>query len=126
MNVIAVLFIIRSLIYLKNGLFLLDAVSRQITSSLIIESFDSLQIFTLIKAAALFSQAILTLGGVILLTKSRKKAYQFFRNAVWISIFILQVFNFYTNPLLAIFSTTGDLLLLGILTSVISVEKSSK
>ncbi len=123
LNAISLFFIIRSLIYLTTGIFLLDTIGRHIADGTINIFLNNRGFLPVVQAFALTLQAVFTIIGVIAITESRRKAYSFFRDAVLVSIFILQVLNFYRNPVLAFFSTTGDLMLLGILTSAMHVEK---
>ncbi len=125
-HAIALFFIVRSVIYLTNGYFLLNNILKHISDGTITSIINPGGILPLVQVFALTSQSILTIFGAITITKSRKNAYIFFRDAVLISIFILQIFNFYKNPTLALFSTIGDLLLLSILSYMIKEEKIKK
>ena len=122
LNAVSLFFIVRSIIYLTTGVFLLNNITRQFLDGTIITYLSTRGFLPLFQAFGLTLQAILTIIGAIAITESRRKAYGFFRDAVLVSIFILQVLNFYRSPFLALFSTTGDLLLLAILTSVIKLE----
>ncbi|HSW75693.1 MAG TPA: hypothetical protein VLG50_01505 [Candidatus Saccharimonadales bacterium] len=121
--VIAAFFIARSLLYISTGVSLIYSINNHMAAGTVSSLLNSHGLPELIKTFALISQAILTIIGAIIITRSRKRAYKFFRAGVLVSIFILQVFNFYSNPLYALFSTAGDLLLLGALSYVIRVEK---
>lgn len=123
LNAVSFFFIVRSMIYLTTGYFLLNNIARHVSDGTIAAFLTPKGLLPLIQIFALSLQAIFTIIGAIVITESRKKAYSFFRDAVLVSIFILQIFNFYWNPVQALFSTTGDLMLLGILTSVIRLER---
>lgn len=71
---------------------------------------------------ALLVQGVFVIAGVAIIWKSRLIAYRFFRNASFVSIFVLQVFNYYQDPLNALFATIVDLLILNILNYMISQE----
>jgi hypothetical protein len=119
---IAIFFIARSLIYLVTGIFLIISISKHVLDGTIANYLTPHGLLPLIQIFFLTLQAILTIIGAITIAKSRKIAYRFFKDAVLVSVFVLQVFNFYHNPLQALFSTTGDLLLIAALTYMIKEE----
>jgi len=123
LHAVAIFFIVRSVIYLTNGFFLLRSISRHYLTETLAVYLNPHGILPLIQIFALALQAVFTVMGALVIWKSRLKSYVFFRNAVLVSVFILQIFNFYHNPEHALFSTTGDLLLLAILTYMIKEEK---
>jgi hypothetical protein len=65
----------------------------------------------------------LVAAGVVALRRSRVFAYQWFRRAMLVSIFLSQVFSFYSEQLLAIVGLAINLLLLGALNYTISEEE---
>lgn len=116
-------FIARSFIYLVTGIFLIISITQHFLSGTLASFLTPRGLLPLIQFTFLALQAILTIVGAITIAKSRKMAYRFFRGAVLVSVFVLQVFNFYSNPVHALFSTIGDLLLLGALTYMSGEEK---
>jgi len=120
---ITIFFIVRSVIYLRNGIFLLQAINKNFLNGTLTAYLTPHGILPMIQVFALGLQAIFTIIGAILIWRFRKKAYIFFRDSVFVSVFILQIFNFNNNPEQALFSTAGDLLLLGILNYIIKDEK---
>lgn len=123
LQAVSLFFIVRSVIYLTTGILLLNNIIRHLTNGTIGTFINPVGFLPLVQAFGLTLQALFTVIGAIAVTRSRRKAFSFFRDAVLVSIFILQVLNFYRDPLLAFFSTSGDLILLGILTGIIRFEK---
>jgi len=115
LNAVDGFFLLRSLWYLISGIFLLVTVSQQVVSGNIDGLLTPRGTLPLIQFFALLMQALFTLIGATIIWKSRKEAYILFKDSVFISVFILQVFHFTRNPLLALVSVFGDFLLLNIL-----------
>jgi hypothetical protein len=67
--------------------------------------------------------AALVVAGIVRLRRSRVLAYQWFRRAMLVSIFLSQVFSFYSEQLVAIVGLVLNLLLLGALNYTISEEE---
>jgi len=67
--------------------------------------------------------AALVATGIAALRSSRILAYQWFRRAMLVSIFLSQVFSFYSEQLMAIIGLIVNLLLLGALNYTISEER---
>ena len=66
--------------------------------------------------------ALLVIAGIVRLPDSRLAAYQWFRRAVLVLIFITQVFAFYQDQLLAVLGLFANILVLVTLHAVIRLE----
>lgn len=97
---------------------------------LIINTFSqnlaTLQLLPTLNVFAIFLQAVLTVIGALLMRRSRIKAFRFFRNSLLVSIFVLQLFIFYQNPLLGLLTTLRDVALLTMVEYFINSEKVRK
>jgi hypothetical protein len=128
LSAVIVLFIVRSISDLIIGsgpiLLLISKLFDGTVASLL--PLTRANVLLLTQAVSVTLQAIFTVIGAATITTSRKQGYLFFRTALLISIFILEVFSYYTNPFLALVSTSADLLLLSILSYTITEEEVIK
>jgi hypothetical protein len=124
LNAVSVFFLLRSLIYVFNGLVGITFLFGLFTSGAPI--LQNVDVLPLIRSGAVIVQAILTIIGAFILFESRKRAFVFFKIALYVSILILQVFNFYSDPATALLSTTVDVVLLSIVNYMIDRENQRK
>ncbi len=123
-KIVVAVFIIRSLGYLITLFLLIGAVGYLFISGNIYRIPSPLNdILAAIEFGGILLQGVFIISGSLIIWRSRLKAYSFYRNAVFISVFILQVFNYYKHPTNALVSTIIDLLLLNILNYMISKER---
>jgi len=85
----------------------------------------SLSTFEGLAVAASVLAAVFVLVGVLRIRRDRLAAYQLFKNAILIQIFLAQVFIFYQDQLLAVSGLAGNILTLAVLRYVISQEKAT-
>jgi len=79
-------------------------------------------VLPMINFVALLLQAGLTIVGALQIRRSKITAYRYFRNSLLVSIFFLQVFNFYQDPVSALAITLREVLLLVTIEYFISRE----
>jgi hypothetical protein len=75
-------------------------------------------------AASSAVAAALLIIGLVRLRRSRLDAYHWFKRAILVSIFLIQVFAFYSEQLLALIGLVRDILILIALNSMIRAEQS--
>ena len=112
---VIVLFVLQLLATLSVAIVLVLSKTQQVSLS----TFEGLVV------AASVLAAIFVLAGVLRIRQNRLAAYQLFKNAILIQIFLVQVFIFYQDQLLAIPGLAGNILTLAILRYVISQEKAT-
>lgn len=122
-NGISIFFIISALEYLYRGADLLFEVAQQPLVVLIERLANLDRILPILYAIGVTTHALFIIVGVALIHKSRKRSYTLFKNAILVSIFILQMYNFYRLPVMAFFLTLRDVLIFSILEYMIQKEK---
>lgn len=122
-HLLSAFFILRTLEYLYRGGDLLYQLSQESLAQIIARVIELKGVLAVLYVSALLLQALFTFIGVWHIRNSRKNAYKFFKYSVLISILILQIFNFYREPLIAFFSTVRDVLLFTMLDYFIDKEK---
>lgn len=126
LQLIIVFFVLRAGWYVLEGAFVVFAIVVTFMSE---NSYAILQprgIFSIIDVFAVVIQAVFVVLGVFAIRKNRIQAYVYFKNAVIISIIVIQIFNFYRNPVEAFFFTIGDLLLISVLNYMLVQERKKK
>lgn len=119
---IVLFFVMRAVLYLIEGSSLLIYFST-LPPDLLLERLTQLRgVLPFINVVALLVQAGLTIVGAVVIWQSRLLAYHLFRNALLVSILFLQVFNFYNDPSLALFTTFRDIILLVIMEYMVTRE----
>ena len=109
------LFVLQSLATLSVAIALVLSKTQQV----------SLPMFEGLAVAASVLAAVIVLAGVLRIRRDRLAAYQLFKNAILIQIFLVQVFIFYQDQLLAVSGLAGNILTLAVLRYVISQEKAT-
>ncbi|MCX6677960.1 MAG: hypothetical protein NTU95_08470 [Methanothrix sp.] len=87
--------------------------------------FPSLSLFDLIGLLSATLAAALVVAAAIKIKNSRLKAYELFKDAVLVQIFLVQVFLFYRAQLLAILGLAGNICVLFVLYYMIRQEKAA-
>lgn len=126
LNLIIIFFVVRAGEYLvRGGAVIFDVFSQPFEVTL--QQLVVLRgVLPLINVLGLLAQAVLTVVGVLLIRRAPLKAYRSFRTALLLSILVLQVFNYYQDPVLALFTTLRDVLILTVVEYMITKEKSSQ
>jgi hypothetical protein len=87
--------------------------------------FPTLSFVDLVGLASATLAAALVIAAILKLQKSRLEAYQLFKNAVLIQIFLVQVFLFYRAQFLALLGLAGNICVLLVLYYMIRQEKAA-
>lgn len=124
LNTVVVLFVLRSLWYLLTGSLAIVEVVRNLIAHTLMEYLAPINVLQTLQVSALLVQAVFTILGAALIRKSRRQAYVYFKNSVLVSLFVLQIFNFYRDAATALMLTIGDLLVLSIVNYMIKKEES--
>lgn len=123
LQLIIVFFIIRAGWYVLDGGFVVYAIIVTALSDNPHIIFQPRGIFSIIDVLAVITQAVFVVIGVLTIRKNRIRAYVSFKNAVIISVIVIQIFNFYRYPVEAFFFTIGDLFLISILNYMLVQER---
>ena len=124
LNAVVVFFLARSIWYLLTGTLAIAEVINNVLAQTFIEYITPMSIRQGLQVIALFVQAIYTIFGAWYIRSSRRQAYMYFKVSVLVSVFVLQIFNFYHDPATALLMTVGDLLLISVLNYMIKKEES--
>lgn len=122
LKLVVVLFMIRATFYLLEGVLVASVLVEAILTHHVEKLFSASNIFNSIEFFAITVQAAFIIAGALIIRKNRVRAYIYFKNAVLLSILVIQIFNFYQDPALAFVFTLGDLILFAILSYMISKE----
>jgi len=117
-------FLLQSIFALMLDLFLLYAKLRWRID--LHALFPTLTFADLMGLASATVAALIVIAGVLKMRSSRLEAYEFFKNAVLVQIFLVQVFLFYRAQLLALLGLAGNLCVLLVLYYMIRQEKASQ
>ncbi len=123
-QIIIGLFLLRAAGYIFTGSNLIFDFFARPLSETVENLLQLVGVLSTIHVVALFTQTGLTLYGSYMIWRSRLRSYQAFRNALLISIFLLQIFNFYSEPVWALFATLRDIILLTVLEYMIHQEQT--
>ena len=88
--------------------------------------FPTLSFFDLAGLASATLAAVLVIAAVIKMKRSHLEAYQMFKNAVLVQIFLVQVFLFYIAQFLALLGLVGNICVLFVLYYMIRQEKAAE
>lgn len=88
--------------------------------------FPTISFIDQIGLASATIAALIVIAGVVKMHSSRLEAYQLFKNAVLVQIFLVQVFLFYHAQLLALLGLAGNLVVLLVLYYMIRQEKAAR
>ena len=116
-------FIMQSLFALAMGFFLLYAKLELNVDLHTI--FPTLSFFDLAGLLSATLAAALVIAAAIKIKNSRLKAYELFKDAVLVQIFLVQVFLFYRAQFLAILGLAGNICVLFVLYYMIRQEKAA-
>lgn len=122
-NVMIAFFLLQSFLALALGVFFLYAKLRWRID--LHSIFPTLTFIDLAGLASATLAAILVIAAIMRLRKSRLEAYQLFKNAVLIQIFLVQVFLFYRAQFLALLGLVGNICVLLVLFYMIDQEKNA-
>jgi hypothetical protein len=122
-NAVIAFFLLQSFSALALGIFLIYVKVRLWVDIHII--FPTLTFVDLVglASATLAAALVLVAVAVLKMRKSRLEAYQLFKNAVLIQIFLVQVFFFYRAQFLALLGLAGNICVLLVLYYMIRQEK---
>ncbi len=87
--------------------------------------FPTLSFVDLVGLASATLAAALVIAAILKMRKSRLEAYQLFKNAVLMQIFLVQVFLFYRAQFLALLGLAGNICVLLVLYYMIRQEKAA-
>lgn len=124
-KLIVFLFVLRAIFYFLEGVVDASYIVHAFVSGKLQAFTSPRNIFNSIEVVAFAVQAILIVVGALIIRRDRRLAYVYFRNAVLLSILVIQIFNFYESPLIAFFLTIGDLILFAVLSYMISREEKA-
>lgn len=122
-NVMIAFFLLQSFLALALGVFFLYVKLRWRIDLHTV--FPTLSFIDLAGLASATLAAILVIAAILRLRKNRLEAYQLFKNAVLIQIFLVQVFLFYRAQFLALLGLVGNICVLLVLFYMIDQEKNA-
>lgn len=125
LSAVVLLFLLRAIMFIVMGAAAIWELANQTPTETVDELLTLTDILPFINVMAILAQATLTILGGFLIWRRRRLAFSFYRYALLISVLVLQVFNFYSHPIAALFGTARDLILLGVLEYMANIEQTS-